>query len=70
MAGHYRTIEVGDRTYEYVVGRTATKVKGVGSFDNSILTQYDDADPLGRVAVKPRHVASAISRKLAGEIVG
>lgn len=31
----YRKIEVDGKTYEYVVGKTTTKVKGVGVFRNS-----------------------------------
>ncbi len=32
---HYRKIEVDGKTYEYVVGKTTTKVKDVGLFKNS-----------------------------------
>jgi hypothetical protein len=31
----YRKLVVGDKTYEYVIGKTHTKVKGVGVFLNS-----------------------------------
>lgn len=31
----YRKIEVNGKTYEYVVGKEKTKIKGFGTFNNS-----------------------------------
>jgi hypothetical protein len=64
----YRVLEIGDRKYEYVIGRSHTKVKGLGAFENSIIGEYEQPDSQGRVKITPAILARAITRKLAGEI--
>jgi hypothetical protein len=38
----YRKIKVNDLSYEYVVGKSHTKIKGLGTFSNSAIGQQFD----------------------------
>lgn len=56
---HYRKITVNGKTYEYVVGRWDTKVKGVGLFPNREWTYCINAGD-GEFMVSPYHVEGMI----------
>ena len=53
----YRKITVDEKEYEYVIGKTHVKVKGVGAWDKSEVGHViDDYE----VRVQPSHVAEKI----------
>lgn len=61
----YRTITVNEQTYQYVVGRTHTKVRNFGVFENRLIGDKVDADvgvklSEDKYVVSPYHVANAI----------
>jgi hypothetical protein len=55
----YRKMKIDDKTYEYVIGKTFTKIKDVGLFENK---EY--GSPLAfsnkGVVVSPKHVSNMI----------
>lgn len=53
----YRTIEVNNKTYEYVIGKTHTKIKGVGHFLNETIGKDMGDD---KVSVQPSHIKEMI----------
>lgn len=58
---HYRKINVDGYNYEYVIGKSDTKIKGVGLYRNSdIGDSYDDewGDP--KIIITPSMIATVI----------
>lgn len=55
----YRKIVVDNTTYEYTVGRTHIKVRGMGAVQYAL-----EYDPLRVIAVGPRKVAALITQLL------
>lgn len=66
----YRKITVDGKQYEYVVGKTHTKVKGVGVILNSQIGEYqwncrNGAECCGEsLRVQPKDVANFIKGKI------
>lgn len=60
----YRTIIVEGKTYEYKVGKTYTKIKGIGEFDNRVMTgtEYERDD--FKVSVTPTYIELTILNSL------
>lgn len=61
----YRTITVNEQTYEYVVGRSHTKIKHFGVFENRLIGEKVQKDcgiklTEDKYTVSPFHVANAI----------
>lgn len=61
----YRTITVNEQIYEYVIGRSHTKIRNFGVFENSLIgekVQPDSGVKLteDKYTVSPFHVANAI----------
>ena len=57
----YRKITVDNVEYEYVVGKTHVKVKGVGSWQKSEVGHVIDEN---EVRVQPMHVAEKIRQTI------
>ncbi len=58
----YRKIEVDGKEYEYVVGKSYVKVKGVGVWDNYAIGYVIDER---EARVQPSHVVEAIRTAVA-----
>lgn len=58
----YRDLEIGGEIYQYTIGKTHTKIRGIGAFSNE-----DIGTPTGddRVKVGPAEVIAVINRELA-----
>jgi len=77
----YRKIEINGVAYQYVVGRTHTKVKGLNAIPNNRIGQYvwhitsqrdmgsgDDRDRSLILRVTPKDIANFIVRSGAGDL--
>lgn len=66
----YRKIEVNGKTYEYSIGRTHTKIRGVGAYKNEdVGKEYNISDSFcadwetyKALQVRPSDLASFIKR--------
>lgn len=60
----YRKMEINGTTYEYVVGRSHVKVKGLGSQPHHVIGELvlPEADP-PKYVVKPSHVRDWIVKQ-------
>lgn len=57
----YRKINVAGKSYEYVVGQTHVKIKGLGAWPKEEVGEYDtDHGEPTFVQVRPGHVAQKI----------
>ena len=61
----YRNITVNDKKYQYVVGKSHTKIKGVGVFLNEAIGEsYVDDDEENHLNVTPACIRKVIENGL------
>jgi hypothetical protein len=58
----YRKIEVDGQVFEYSIGKSHTKIRGVGAYLNTDVGSVIDDPDLYEVQVRPSNLASFIKR--------
>jgi len=74
----YRKIKIANVEYQYIIGRTHTKVRGLNAISNNRIGQYvwqkrrnwcqDDYEYALRLRVTPKNIVNFIKRSDAGDM--